>query len=108
MRKKLTLSIDEDVYKELQYVPRGFSVSEFVSFMLRGMLKEIGQGRVFNQKEFEKWVDSDPQLKKVREGMREAWGPTLNPVIEKIDAVTDGLKAKVGIKKKSSKGSHKK
>ena len=107
MRRKLTLSIDEDVYRELQSVPRGFSVSEFVSFMLRAMLKEF-RGNFSTQEEFEKWVASDPQLKRVREGIKEAWGPTLFPSIDKIDAVTDELKAKVGIKKKLSKSGPKK
>lgn len=107
MRKKLTLSIDEDVYRELKTVPRGFSISEFVSYMLRGMLKEL-RGNFSTQAEFEKWVDSDPQLKKVREGINKAWGPALFPAIDKIDTVTDELKAKVGIKKKLSKGSSKK
>jgi predicted CopG family antitoxin len=103
MRKKLTLSIDEDVYEKLQFVPRGFSVSEFVSFMLRGMLREVGSMGM-SQEQFEEWVKSDPELKRIREGIREAWGPTLNPVIEKID----NLKAKVGVKRKSSKGGHNK
>ncbi len=101
MKKKLTLSIDEDVYKQLQYVPRGFSVSEFVSIMLKGMLKEL-RGDFSTQEAFDKWINSDPELKRVREGVKEAWGPTLFPAIEKIDAVTDALKGKVGIKKKRS------
>ena len=107
MRKKLTLSIDEDVYEKLQFVPRGFSVSEFVSFMLRGMLREVGSMGM-SQEQFEEWVKSDPELKRIREGIREAWGPTLNPVIEKMEAVTDNLKAKAGVKRKSSKGGHNK
>jgi predicted CopG family antitoxin len=107
MRKKLTLSIDEDVYEKLQFVPRGFSVSEFVSFMLRGMLREVGSMGM-SQEQFEEWVKSDPELKRIREGIREAWGPTLKPVLKKIDAVTDNLKAKVGVKRKSSKGGHNK
>lgn len=57
-----------------------------------------------SQEQFEEWVKSDPELKRIREGIREAWGPTLNPVIEKID----NLKAKVGVKRKSSKGGHNK
>ena len=107
MRRKLTLSIDEDVYKALKSVPRGFSVSQFVSYMLRGIIREIGTGGM-SEEQFEEWINSDPELKKVREGIREAWGPTLWPIIDKIDGVTDNLKSKVGIKKKSSKGSHKK
>jgi hypothetical protein len=108
MRKKLTLSIDEDVYNALQSVPRSFSVSEFVSFMLRGMLQEVKNGRIFNKEEFEEWLNTDPELKRIREGMREAWGPTVYPVIDKINTVTDKVKAKVGVKTKSSKAGPKK
>jgi predicted CopG family antitoxin len=85
MRKKLTLSIDDDVYEGLQEVPRKFSVSDFVSFMLRGMLKEFKGGRIaFDQKEFEKWIKSDPELKRIREGIREAWGPTVWKAADKV------------------------
>ena len=68
MRKKLTISIDEGVYRELKRIPRGFSVSEFVSFMLKVMVREA-KGSFRTQEDFEKWVNSDPELKKVREGI---------------------------------------
>jgi hypothetical protein len=85
MRRKLTLSVDDDVYEGLQEVPRKFSVSDFVSFMLRGMLHEFKGGRIaFDQKEFEKWIKSDPELKRIREGIREAWGPTVWKAADKV------------------------
>ena len=102
MRKKLTLSFDDDVYEGLQEVPRKFSVSDFVSFMLRGMLQEFKGGRIaFDQKEFEKWVKSDPELKRIREGIREAWGPTVWKSEDKMKAVKDDIKKKLkGVYKK--------
>ena len=103
MKKRIALSVDEDIYEQLKFVPRGFSVSDFVSFMLRGMLQEVKNGRIFNEEEFEKWLNSDPELKRIREGIREAWGPTLYPVIDKINTVADKMKAKVGVQTKSSK-----
>jgi predicted CopG family antitoxin len=93
MRKKLTLSIDEDVYRELKFVPRGFSVSEFVTFMLKGMLKEL-QGKFPHQEEFEKWVNSDPELKRIREGIKEAWGPAIEKVDKTIEKVKRSIKPK--------------
>jgi len=107
MRKKLTISIDEGVYRELKRIPRGFSVSEFVSFMLKVMVREA-KGSFRTQEDFEKWVNSDPELKKVREGIREAWGPTLFPVIDKMDELADKVKAKVGMNKRSSGVGYKK
>lgn len=108
MKKKLTLSIDEDVYEKLQRVPRGFSVSEFVSFMLRGMLREMGSMGT-PQDHFEEWVNSDPERKSIREAVIEAWGrPTLRTGLKKIDSVTEQLKAPVGVKKKSARDSRNK
>ena len=95
MKKRVTFTVDEDVFEELKFVPRGFSVSEFVSFMLRGMLKELGQGRIFSQEEFEEWVNSDPKLKKVREGMREAWGPTVWKAADKVIDAKKKVKGKI-------------
>lgn len=93
MKKRATFTVDEDVFEELKMVPRGFSVSEFVSFMLKGMLKEISGGvtgkGMMSKEEFEKWINSDPELKKVREAIRESWGPTVYPVV-------DGVKKKLG------------
>lgn len=100
MRKKLTLSIDDDVYEGLQEVPRKFSVSDFVSFMLRGMLEEFKKGRIFDQEEFEKWINSDPELKRIREGMREAWGPTVWKTGDKVKAVKEEVKKKLKVAEK--------
>jgi predicted CopG family antitoxin len=94
MRKKLTLSIDEDVYNELKLVPRGFSVSEFVSFMLRAMLKEVG-GQFPTQEDFEAWARSKPELKKVREGVREAWGPPVWSATEKVVATKEKVRKRL-------------
>jgi predicted CopG family antitoxin len=105
MRRKLTLSIDDDVYEGLQEVPRKFSVSDFVSFMLRGMLQEFKRGRIaFDQKEFEKWVKSDPELKRIREGIREAWGPTVWKAAAKVKDAKDGLQGKVKNIKRGKNG----
>lgn len=93
MKKRIAISVDDDVYEELKMVPRGFSVSDFVSFMLRGISNEIARGisgkGMMSKEEFEKWVNSDLELKRVREGIRDSWGPTVYPVV-------DGVKKKLG------------
>ena len=61
MRKKLTLTIDPDVYDELQKLPRSISVSEVISWFLKSMLEDIKRGGKFSQEEFEKWVESTPE-----------------------------------------------
>jgi len=90
MKKRIALTVDEDIYDGLKFVPRGFSVSEFVSFMLRGMLKEL-QGKFPTQDDFEKWVNSDPEFKQIREAMKESWGPS----IEKVDNAIETAKRTV-------------
>jgi len=100
MKKRATFTVDEDVFEELKFVPRGFSVSEFVSFMLRGMLQELKGGRVTSQEGFEKWVESDPELKRIREAMREAWGPTVWKAEDKVKEVTENVRKKLGDAKK--------
>jgi predicted CopG family antitoxin len=108
MRRKLTLSVDDDVYEGLLEVPRKFSVSDFVSFMLRGMLQEFKGGRIaFDQKEFEKWVKSDPELKRIREGIREAWGPTVWKATDKVIDTKKKVKGKITtIRGKKNVSSH--
>jgi len=83
MKKRIALSIDEDIYDGLKFVPRGFSVSDFVGFMLRGMINELKHGFTTRQ-EFEAWVDSDPELKRIRKAMRDAWGPTVWKATDKV------------------------
>lgn len=91
MKKRATFTIDEDVFEGLKMVPRSFSVSEFVSFMLRGMLKEMASGMsgkgIMSQQDFEKWVNSEPELKKVREGIRDSLGPVVYPMVDKVKKV---------------------
>jgi hypothetical protein len=95
MKKRIALTVDEDIYDGLKFVPRGFSVSEFVSFMLRGMLKEL-QGKFPSQADFESWVNSDPEYKKMREGIREAWGPSIGRIDNAVESVKNAVKGRRG------------
>lgn len=52
-----------------------------------------GKG-MMSQEEFEKWVNSDPELKKVREAIRESWGPVVYPVVDKVKKVGRSSKKK--------------
>ncbi len=44
MRKKITLSIDSDVYDNLDELPRKVSVSEFVNLMLKAYIEMFKRG----------------------------------------------------------------
>ncbi len=102
MKKRIALSIDDDIYNDLKFVPRGFSVSDFVGFMLRGMLNELNHGYT-TQEEFEKWVNSDPELKRIREAIKEAWGPNVWRAADKVINAKKKVKGKIrNIKEKKN------
>ena len=41
MKKRVTFTVDEDVFESLRMLPRGMSVSDYVNFMLRGMVEVL-------------------------------------------------------------------
>ena len=97
MKKRASFTIDEDVIEGLKLVPRGVSVSEFVNFMLKGLLAELKGANVAfgTREEYEKWVNSDPELKRIREALREAWGPPVWKVADKLTEVKVNVTGRV-------------
>jgi hypothetical protein len=45
--------------------------------MLQGMVNELKHGFTGSQEDYEAWVNSDPELKRLMEAMRDAWGPSV-------------------------------
>jgi len=97
MRKKLTLTIDADVYDMIKELPRKVSISEFVSWMLKGMYEDIKKGRELTQEEVTAWIEKTPEGRDFRERLKEHWGPTL----DKIDNTLNGVKEKITPKRKN-------
>lgn len=96
MKKKITLSLDDDVYDALQEFPRKVSLSEVVTWTLRAVFKDIKAGKELTAKELQKWMDSTPEGRDYRERLSEHWGPKL----EKIDATVAKVKKAVRAPKK--------
>ena len=92
MKKRVTFSVDEDVFEGLKAVPRGVSVSEIVSWFLRAIITDI-QG--MSDEEFRKFMDSDPRGKEVRKYLQEK----LLPVLDKVDEGVDNVKKTLKVKK---------
>ena len=92
MKKKLTLTIDDDVYDSLGELPRKVSISEVVSLFLKAMVADI-QG--MSQKELSENLDSDPRRKEVRDYVIEKIGPMVN----RVDCHVDNVKKTMGLKK---------
>ena len=96
MRKKLTLTIDADVYDMIKELPRSVSVSEVVSWMLKAMYQDIKKGRELTQEEFDHWIKSTQEGRDFKERFKEQWGPTF----QKLENTVNGIKSKVPLKGK--------
>ncbi len=99
MRRKLTLTIDAEVYDMIKELPRKVSISEVVSFVLKGLYKELKLGRELRQEEIDRWLESTPEGRDFRERLKEHWGPA----IYKIENTVNGIREKVKPKKREKK-----
>jgi len=83
MKKKLTLTIDSDVYDGLEDLPRKVSVSEFVNFVLKAYIEVFKKGG----------FPSDEQLDEVVEKMGgEEFRDRLRHTFPSLNAVAHMLK----------------
>lgn len=96
MKRSLNLSIDVDLYKELDNLPRRLSVSELTSFLLRCYMETLKKGKLPTDEELDVIVEKMGGQDFV-DRMRASLGPT----IERIDVTTEFVK---GIFRKSVKG----
>lgn len=99
MKKKLTLTIDADVYDELQELPRKVNISEVVTWTLKLMIEDIKKGRELTKEELDEYLRRTPGGKDYQKRLREHWGPG----VEKIEATVGKIKKTV--KSKISKKS---
>jgi len=86
MRKKITLTIDSDVYDDLEELPRRVSVSEFVNFMLKGYIETFKKGNILSKEELDKTVQ-----KMGGEEFRERLRTTF-PTVDKLAAFLTWIK----------------
>jgi hypothetical protein len=78
MRKRLNLTVSGDVYEDIKFLPmpRGVSISELVSWILKAMAEDVKPGGM-SEKEFIKYMDSDPRGREVRKYLQDKIGPIL-------------------------------
>jgi len=93
MKKKLTLTIDDDVYEGIKDLPRRVSISEVVSWMLRAMVEDVKPGGM-SEDEFIDFMDNDPRGKEVRVYMKEKLGPIIKGANSQLKSVKKAIKAK--------------
>lgn len=99
MKRKLTLTIDPDVYDQLGELPRKVSISEVANWMLKALITDI---RGMSDEEFKKLMESDPRGREVRAYLKDKLGPFLNRVEPYVNALEKpiGYERKVVKKKK--------
>jgi predicted CopG family antitoxin len=87
MRKKITLSIDSDVYDDLEELPRKVSVSEFVNFMLKAYIEAFKKGGVPTDEQLDEIV-AKMGGEEFRDRLRNTF-PSLNAVAQVIKGVVE-------------------
>lgn len=98
MKKKITLSIDSDLYADLDMLPRKVSVSEITTFLLKVFVEETKRGRELTEEEFDAVVSSMGG-KEFVERTKAAFGPTF----EKVENGASFIKSLFAIKSKKTK-----
>lgn len=98
MKKKITLSIDSDLYADLDRLPRKVSVSEITTFLLKVFVEETKRGRELTEDEFDAVIKSMGG-KEFVERTKAAFGPTF----EKIENGVEFIKSLFTIKEKKGK-----
>jgi len=77
MKKRLNLTIDDDVYESLGEIPRKVSVSELVNWLLKVFVAELKVGRELTGDELVELTDSIPGGRDFRRRLKEEYGPKL-------------------------------
>jgi predicted CopG family antitoxin len=97
MRKKITLSIDEDVYDSLQEIPKGVSLSDVATFAYKLFLEEFKKGRELTDKEVDDLFNRTPEDLALRLRIKKYIKPTTMKMEKAMDKVekklTGSLKA---------------
>jgi hypothetical protein len=94
MKKRINLTIDSDLYEDLDNLPRKVSVSEITNLLLKAFIQEVKKGGELSTEELHALADSigDGTL---RERLKDQWGPGF----KKIENVVESVKEKVGLGK---------
>ncbi len=91
MKKRVTFTVDEDLYESIQKIPRGVSLSARINWLLKALISVI---KGMSDEEFRKIMDSDPEGKLAHKYFKEKYGPVLDEVENKIEAAKKSLKKK--------------
>ncbi len=96
MKKKITLSIDPDVYDALNDLPRKVSVSELVNWVLKAMLQDINKGKELTSEELREYVRQTPEGRDFLERSDAYLAPKFDKILDEIEKI----KKAIGLDKK--------
>jgi predicted CopG family antitoxin len=94
MKKRLAITIDEDVLNELEQLPRRVSISEVITWVVKAALQDIKAGRELSAKELQEWIDSTPEGKDFRNRLIEHWGLSFEKIDNSVEKVKKAAKIK--------------
>lgn len=91
MKKRINLTIDSDLYEDLQDLPRKVSVSEAANLLLKAFVAHAKKGGELTDEEIKHIADSigDGTL---RQRMKDQWGPKFDRVDDIVESVKKSLK----------------
>jgi predicted CopG family antitoxin len=96
MKRKITLSIDSDVYDELDNLPRKVSISEVVNWVLKAMLQDVKAGREISSEELREYARKSKEGNDFLERYDEHVAPKINKILDELD----NIKSAIGKNKK--------
>lgn len=94
MRKKITLTIDENVYERLHEMPKEVSLSDVATYFYTVFLEEIKKGRELTDKEMDDLFNRTPEDLALRLRIRKYIKPKTLKIEEKINKIADKITLK--------------
>ncbi len=94
MRKKMTLTIDEDVYGQLHETPKGISLSDVATFYFKVFLEEMKKGRELTQEEFDALFNRTPEDQALRLRIRKYIKPHAMKIEKTMNKIETALSPK--------------
>ena len=101
MKKRIAISVDDDLYEGLKMIPRGVSLSDVASFFFKVFLAECQKGGELTDKEFDDLFSRTPEDQALRLRIRKYVKPETLKMEKFMDSVSERLVSKRRVKKQN-------
>lgn len=101
MRKKITLTVDAEMYDLIKDTPMKVSISEVVTWVLKAMVQDMKKGKELTDAELKVWMDSTSEGKEFRERLIAHWGPTVYAIEDGLGKIREKMVSKIKAKGKT-------